>query len=96
MDSIVQIWTREKEFSGAECHPERSVLGLPNVIRRGFGRDLHLVWIARLVLSSSGRLFPLIDALARDGITDGYLILFCDRNAQALVALVKMKISTVS
>jgi len=96
MDSIVQIWTREKEFSGAECHAERSVLCLPNVIRRGCGRDLHLVWIVRLVLSSSGRLFPLMDALARDGITDGYLILFCDPNAQALVALVKMKISTVS
>jgi hypothetical protein len=51
---------------------ERSVLGLPNVIRRGCGRDLHLVWIVRLVLSSSGRLFPLMDALARDGITDEY------------------------
>ena len=72
MDSIVQIWTREKEFSGAECHPERSVLGFPNVIRWGRGRDLHLVWIVRLVLSSSGRLFPLMDALARDGITDEY------------------------
>ena len=35
MDSIVQIRTREKEFSGAECHPERSVLGLPTAIRRG-------------------------------------------------------------
>jgi len=56
----------------------------PNVILRdlfwvcrpqsggGCGRDLHLVWIVRLVLSSSGRLFPPVDALARDGITDEY------------------------
>ena len=65
MDSIVQIWTREKEFSGAECPMLRDLFWV-------CGRDLHLVWIVRLVLSSSGRLFPLMDALARDGITDEY------------------------
>lgn len=96
MDSIVQIWTREKEISGAECHPERPVLGLPNVIRRAVAGIYILCGSSELVLSSSGRLFPLMDALARNGIKDGYLILFCDRNAQAPVALVKMKISIVS
>lgn len=96
MDSIVQMWTRGKGIFRSECRPERSVLGLPNLIRRGCGRDLHLLWIVRLALSNSGQLFPLMDALPRDGITDGYFIFFSDRNAQAPVALVEMTISTVS